>query len=143
MSRPISTSLLCVRNVSSRIPLRSLVPCLVHDVARISFGTSRVTSYRPLLQFPHKIIESQLREIIDIPGMGDMLDGWRGLPRTSGVMGDVFDGRSCQELPAPNGCAFFENPLPVQPGEASDPHIGLSAGMDWFVSIELAPFVSS
>lgn len=92
---------------------------------------------RPLLQFPHKMIEAQLRDIVSIPGMEEMLDHWRKLPRTPGELQDAFDGRIYQELPAANGRLFFENPLPVAPGEAPELRIGLSAGMDWFVDLHL------
>ena len=85
---------------------------------------------QPLLQFPVKGIEAQLREILVVPGMEGLMDGWRTKSRAPGSYQDNFDGRVCQELRGPDGRTFFENPLPPQ---SSEVQIGLTLGVDWFV----------
>ncbi|KAJ7599532.1 hypothetical protein C8J56DRAFT_1040411 [Mycena floridula] len=52
----------------------------------------------PFLQFPMKSIESQLHEILAIPGMEDELEKWRKIGRNVGNYQDNFDGAICQEL---------------------------------------------
>ena len=84
----------------------------------------------PLLQFPVKGIEAQLQEILIVPAMEDLMDGWRTKSRAPGSYQDNFDGRICQELQGPDGRTFFENPLPP---ECNEIRIGLTLGVDWFV----------
>lgn len=89
---------------------------------------------RPLLQFPMKSIEAQLREILAVPGMEELVEGWRTKSRAPGTYQDNFDGRICRELQGPDGRLFFENPLPTQCNEL---RIGLTLGVDWSVPILL------
>ncbi|VDB94096.1 unnamed protein product [Peniophora sp. CBMAI 1063] len=89
--------------------------------------------HQPALQFPHKSIESQLRNII--PHVEDDLDAWRRKERTAGKYIDGFDGRIPCTLAAPNGVPgpFFVNPLPASvDGSAPELRIGLTGGLDWF-----------
>jgi hypothetical protein len=85
---------------------------------------------RPLLQCPSMSIESQLRAILDVPGMEDEMDHWRSVPRSPGVYNDIFDGRVTRELKGPDGRPFFENPAPAGSTEL---RIGVVLGFDWFV----------
>lgn len=96
---------------------------------------SQKENSRPLLQFPVKSIEAQLRDILDVDGMEDILERWRTQERQPGVYIDNFDGAVCKELKGADGRLFFENPLP--PGNA-ELRLGLTAGVDWSV-----PFNSS
>ncbi|THU96176.1 hypothetical protein K435DRAFT_819510 [Dendrothele bispora CBS 962.96] len=66
----------------------------------------------PFLQFPMKSIESQLREILLVPGMEDLLEQWRDVSRVDGEYQDIFDGAICKELKGVDGRLFFANPLP-------------------------------
>lgn len=93
---------------------------------RISIETE---SHQPHLQFPTKSIESQLRDIIVIPGMIEILEAWRYKPRTAGRYTDNFDGAVCHELPGLDKRPFFENPRPH--GTAPELRIGLTLGVDW------------
>ncbi|EPS99806.1 hypothetical protein FOMPIDRAFT_1030690 [Fomitopsis schrenkii] len=97
---------------------------------------------RPLLQFPMKSIEAQLREILAVPGMEELVEGWRTKSRAPGTYQDNFDGRICRELQGPDGRLFFENPLPTQCNEL---RIGLTLGVDWFSYLRsnIAPSHSS
>lgn len=85
---------------------------------------------RPFLQFPCKTIEAQLRDILSIAGVEDLIDAWRKKSRIPGVYEDNFDGRICQELKGPNGHLFFEVPQPL---DCSELRIGLTLGVDWYV----------
>lgn len=86
------------------------------------------TKPHPLLRFPMKSIEQQLRDILMIPGIEEKLEEWRSRPRSTDVMVDIFDGEVCKTIPAPNGQPFFENPLLTHVNEL---RIGLSLGLDW------------
>jgi hypothetical protein len=82
----------------------------------------------PLLQYPVMSIESQLRALLDIPGMEDELEQWREVQRTPGKYNDMFDGRIAQGIKGPDARPFFENPVPPRSTEL---RIGLVLGFDW------------
>lgn len=101
-------------------------------------GTTRASrpaeapgSARPLLQFPYKSIEEQLKSLLQIPGFENELEKWRAVERHPGVYVDNFDGKICQELKGNDGRPFFENPLP--PGN-DELRIGLTLGIDWYAA---------
>jgi hypothetical protein len=83
----------------------------------------------PRLQFPHKTLEAQIREILSVPGMEGTLDDWRKLERQPGKYRDIFDGAVCKELQDSNGRLFFNN----EGGSAPDNElrIGVTLGVDW------------
>ncbi|TFY72264.1 hypothetical protein EVG20_g747 [Dentipellis fragilis] len=97
---------------------------------------------RPFLQFPTKGIEAQLHEILAVPGMEDILEGWRSKTHSPGEYQDNFDGRICHEVKGPDDRIFFENPL--LPG-CDELRIGLTLGVDWFSYLRshIAPSHSS
>lgn len=90
-------------------------------------------NHRPHLQFPMKSIEAQLREILVIPGMEDVMEQWRVKQRTPDVYRDNFDGEVCKTIPGADGRPFFENPPPAG---CTELRIGLSLGIDWCVNRE-------
>ncbi|KAL0945173.1 hypothetical protein HGRIS_004324 [Hohenbuehelia grisea] len=100
---------------------------LFYSRRRLDRRTSGPETRRPAVQFPMKSIESQLRDILEVPGMEDELELWRQKPRTPGKLTDNFDGEVCKTLPAPDGSRFFENPPRHQ-----ELRIGLTLGADWF-----------
>lgn len=103
---------------------------------------STKTSHRPLLQFPYKSLESQLRDILEADGMEEAAEAWRLKERRAGVYRDMFDGEICKELPGPDGEPFFQNPLPPDNTEL---RIALTQGVDWFSYLRslIAPSHSS
>jgi hypothetical protein len=82
----------------------------------------------PLLQYPIMSIESQLRTLLDIPGMEFELEQWRRVQRTPGKDTDVFDGRIAQGIKGPDTRHFFEN---LAPAGSTELRIGLVLGFDW------------
>lgn len=82
-----------------------------------------------MLQFPTKSIEQQLREILMVDGIEDVLEEWRTKPRQLGEYLDNFDGKICRTLTGEDGRPFFENPLP--PDHKDELRIGLTLGVDW------------
>lgn len=86
-------------------------------------------SHRPFLQFPYKSIESQLRDILAVPGMVNVLEQWRVKGRMPGRYTDNFDGAICKELPGADGRPFFENPRPQ--GLPPELRLGVTLGADW------------
>ncbi|KAF5332890.1 hypothetical protein D9758_017886 [Tetrapyrgos nigripes] len=87
------------------------------------------TSHRPRVQFAMKSVKIQLREILSVPEVEEVLDSWRNKPRSPGVYTDNFDGKVCQTIPGPDGRCFFENPPPH-----NELRIGLSLGVDCMIS---------
>ncbi|PBK71418.1 hypothetical protein ARMSODRAFT_1017315 [Armillaria solidipes] len=83
---------------------------------------------KPLLQFLTKSIEEQLRDMLAVPRMEEVLEGWRGKTQKPGEYIDNFDGAICHELKGTDGHLFFENPLPSANTEL---WIGLTLGVDW------------
>ncbi len=96
-----------------------------HDSRSATSGSEKS---RARLQFPTKSIEEQLRDIIAVQGMEDILEGWRGKPHQSGEYVDNFDGAICPELKGQDSQLFFENPLPMGNMEL---RIGLTLGVNW------------
>ena len=83
----------------------------------------------PLLQFPFKSLEEQLRAVLAVPGMEDQLDHWRKKQRQPGVYKDMFDGRISKELCGADGLPFFRHDLQEMPdGEL---RLGVTLGADW------------
>jgi hypothetical protein len=82
----------------------------------------------PLLQYPIMSIEGQLRALLDIPGMEDGLEQWRGVQRTPGKYVDMLDGRIAQGIKGPDTRPFFESPAPAGSAQL---RIGLVLGFDW------------
>jgi hypothetical protein len=76
-----------------------------------------------------KSIESQLRQLLAIPGIEEQLEQWRTIPRTPDNLTDVFDGDICKTIPGADGRPFFENPRPA--GQPPELRIGLTLGADW------------
>ncbi|KAL4258273.1 hypothetical protein AB1N83_009184 [Pleurotus pulmonarius] len=124
----------CLEVYPSTTPPDTICSCCASPLFRSRHSLNRRASsttetHRPSLQFPTKSIESQLRDILAVPGMEEVLEGWRSKHRTAGVLTDIFDGDVCKTLPAPDGSTFFANPLP--PG-VEELRIGLTLGVDWF-----------
>lgn len=110
-------------------------PCARCESPIFKLTTSKTSKspnnkFRPFLQFPAKSIEAQLRDILAVDGMEDVLEGWRSKVRVPGEYQDNFDGAICQELKGDDGRLFFENPLPAGNSEL---RIGLTQGVDWCV----------
>jgi hypothetical protein len=107
---------------------RCYAPVFVEAAAQGGHRPNAPWVYKPILQCPHLSIESQLREILAVPGMISAMDHWRTLPRESGQYRDMFDGFVTQNVKGPDGAPFFRAP---QPSEVKELRIGLVLGFDW------------
>jgi len=90
----------------------------------------------PLLRFPYKTIESQLIDILAVPGVEAELDKWRTRTRTPGKYSDIFDGDIPKKLKDHDGLPFFRNTInSVVKGPDGELRIGLTLGVDWYVRL--------
>jgi hypothetical protein len=90
----------------------------------------------PLLRFPYKTIESQLIDILAVPGVEAELDKWRTQTRTPGKYSDIFDGDIPKNLKGHDGLPFFRNTInAVENGPDGELRIGLTLGVDWYVRL--------
>ncbi|KZT18076.1 hypothetical protein NEOLEDRAFT_1081034 [Neolentinus lepideus HHB14362 ss-1] len=85
----------------------------------------------PLVRCPYLSISQQLPSILGVPGTAPLLDKWRKAHRVPGLYQDIFDGRICRELKAPDGTPFFSNtPAEHENGPNGELRIGLTLGAD-------------
>ncbi len=83
----------------------------------------------PHLRFPYLSLEEQLRSILMVQGMEDLLHHWTTVARMDGRLRDIFDGKICSKLCGPDGRPFFRVDLAQDPfGEI---RVGLALGLDW------------
>jgi hypothetical protein len=95
---------------------------------------------KPILQFPTVCLEQQLRQIIEIDGMEDILEEWCYLPRSPGEYNDNFDGEICKTVEGHDERPFFENPRP--PDTQDELRIGLTLGVDWSAPHQITYFLA-
>lgn len=93
----------------------------------------------PLLRFPFKSLESQLRGVLAVPGVEPELDKWRTAPRPAEKYTDIFDGDICKNLKAHDGHKFFQNDLGDEHGPGGELRIGVTLGVDWCVPSFINP----
>ncbi|KIM79981.1 hypothetical protein PILCRDRAFT_89847 [Piloderma croceum F 1598] len=92
----------------------------------------------PLLRFPYKTIESQLINILAVPGVEAELDKWRTRTWTPGKYGDIFDGDVPKNLKGHDGLPFFRNIInAVENGPNGELQIGLTLGVDCYRTANL------
>lgn len=92
------------------------------------------TPLTPQLRFPHKSIESQLHDMLAVPGLEAELDKWRKRKRTPGKYSDMFDGCVPKCLKGHDGHLFFSNGADeIESGPNGELRIGLTLGVDWYV----------
>lgn len=83
----------------------------------------------PELRFPYLSLEEQLRSLLMVQGMEDLLHHWTTISRAEGKLRDIFDGKICRTLCGPDGLPFFRVDLTRDPlGEI---RVGLALGLDW------------
>ncbi|KAF8333618.1 uncharacterized protein EI90DRAFT_3121965 [Cantharellus anzutake] len=91
----------------------------------------------PKIRFAFKSVSEQLRELLQEPGMEDLLDRWRTLPDRHpelGIYQDIFDGRVAHSILGHDGSPFFRNePEDHEMGPNGELRIGLTLGTDWQV----------
>ncbi|OBZ78707.1 hypothetical protein A0H81_00066 [Grifola frondosa] len=86
----------------------------------------------PEIKYPYLSLEDQLRRLLQIPGLEDLLDDWRKKPQTPGVLINFFDGGIAKDLQGPDGKQFFaNNGIQDAKGPDGELRIGLSWGVDW------------
>ena len=96
--------------------------------ARGTFRKSPV----PIIKYPTMSIASQLQAMLVVPGLEDLLDGWRQQAREEGVYRDIFDGAVVHGLLGPDGKRFFANDGPHHSrGPNGELRIGVTWGVDW------------
>jgi hypothetical protein len=95
-------------------------------------STLRPPLRTPKLCFPYKTLESQLRDMLSVPGLEAELDEWRKIERKAGVYQDNFDGNICKNLKAHDGSLFFANgPAEMENGPDGELRIALTLGANW------------
>jgi hypothetical protein len=80
-------------------------------------------------------IQSQLANILAIPGVEEEMDKWCRKPRYTHRYCDIFDGAVTKSLQAPDGTTFFRNELGDDKGPGEELRIGVTLGLDWYLSI--------
>lgn len=101
---------------------------------------SGTSTRRPVLQFPSKSIESQLAEILQIPGIEDSVDSWRKTTFEDKEYSSFFSSAISRELPNPDGTPFFDHEKTELPNGCLS--IGLAMNIDWLVlSLLLLPSI--
>ncbi|KAJ7126601.1 hypothetical protein C8R43DRAFT_897637 [Mycena crocata] len=102
-------------------------------------GTAGARKSRtPIVRYPYLSISEQLASIVALPGVEDVLDSWRNLPRQPGIYQDIFDGRIAKEMRGPDGKLFFSNKMGEEKGPDGELRLGLNWGVDWFSYIRSA-----
>lgn len=91
------------------------------------------TKPKPLLSFPTKSIEEQLKDMLCIPGVEDEMDLWRKQARTPGIYEDFFDGRISREIEGPDGLPFFRPGTSPDSAPDNELRVGVTLGVDWSV----------
>ena len=91
----------------------------------------------PAIKYPYSPLQEHLERVLVQPGMEDMLDSWRTVPRDPNKLVDIFDGRVTQELVGPDGQRFFRNGEGDAHGPDGELRIGLMWGIDWCVDVAL------
>lgn len=96
-------------------------------------GKTRAENPRPVLQFPYKSLEEQLATMLAVPGIEDEMEQalQQAAAHRPGIYSNIFDGRVCQSLKAPDGSRFF---FPDNHTKATgELRIGVTLGVDWYV----------
>ncbi|KAF7367759.1 hypothetical protein MSAN_00839900 [Mycena sanguinolenta] len=129
----------------STVCLRCSIPVFQTAVPLSRSARTPTAPPRPLLQFPTKSIEEQLRDMLAVPGVEEEMDKWRSKKRTAGVYKDFFDRRIAKEIQGPDDLPFFRPGQSPQSGPDNELRIGLTLGVDWFSYLrsQIAPSHSS
>ena len=77
---------------------------------------------RPLKIFCYTSCIDYIQDLIQQPGILDILNHWRDRKIPSSVMADIYDGRIWQSFQDKDGNKFFENRY----------NLGLLINIDWF-----------
>lgn len=120
------------------VPLFKIAPS--HAEARR--GKTQAEKPRPVMQFPYKSLEDQLATMLANPGIEDEME--RALDQATahkpGVYFNIFDGRVCQRLQAPDGSRFFFPDARTK--STGELHIGVTLGVDWYVCASIVTTVN-
>ncbi|KIN96499.1 hypothetical protein M404DRAFT_33208 [Pisolithus tinctorius Marx 270] len=85
----------------------------------------------PIVKYPYLPLSEQISSILMIPGIEDVLDGWRGKSCSPGIYMDIFDGSICRtKLKGPDGKLFFSNDWNEQHGPNNELCLGVNLGVD-------------
>ncbi|KIN93403.1 hypothetical protein M404DRAFT_171305 [Pisolithus tinctorius Marx 270] len=120
---PPATSLLCHDtctscNVDLFLPGQTL------------WGNARALK-TPIIKYPYLPLSEQISSILMIPGVEDVLDGWRGKSCLPGIYTDIFDGSICRtKLKGPDGKLFFSNDWNERHGPNNELCLGVNLGVD-------------
>ncbi|KAJ6479999.1 hypothetical protein C8R47DRAFT_1074460 [Mycena vitilis] len=117
---------------ASTVCLRCTIPIFETAVPRSIFSRAAVPPPKPLLRFPTKSIEEQLKDMLAVPGVEEEMDKWRSNSRTAGIYEDFFDGRISREIEGPDGLPFFRPGETPNMGPNDELRVGLTLGVDWF-----------